>query len=461
MKNLSLTFCLVIAALLASVGSGFAGSHLPKCPESPWISDDYNSDPSWHNCIGTFLFRTWAGYGTFVGEYKNGKRHGQGTMTLPGTTDWPKGTRYVGGWKNGSRHGQGIYYYSYGKIEEGVWKNDKFQYAQKTPYSRKPSVLRTAFIKLSKENRRQLQTNLKDLGFYKSSIDGLYGKGTAGALADYNKQNLNGADLKKSKNVEKLFNVVLGLKPSPTVIPESKPKVTTDFQPTPEIEPTTKVEPKLVPKVQPKPKPKRDLEKEFGLSLYGSFLHSEKVPNALFFFDKIEQNDNFEFRKALRNHDVDLIVLSSPGGLVWEGLSIAGIINDKGFNVYVPKSSVKGDGNCASACSFMFFAGATRNVEGKLGVHQFLSKDSKKKEEVGDIQKTAQFTVSEIIGFLNVFETPAWVYERMFQQSDMYYFKETELVQLETEVSDELAAHYEKSEKFITDLSKAFAEVAE
>ncbi len=213
--------------------------------------------------------------------------------------------------------------------------------------------------------------------------------------------------------------------------------------------------------LKPSPKPKRDLEKEFGLSLYGSFVHSEKVPNALFFFDNIERNDNFEFRKALRNHDVNLIILSSPGGSVWEGLSIAGIINDKGLNVYVPKYSVKGDGNCASACSLMFFAGATRNVEGNLGVHQFLSKDSKKKEEVGETQKTAQFTVSEIIGFFNEFETPAWVFERMFQQSEMYYFKEKELVQLETEVSDELAAHYEKSEKFINDLSKAFAEVAE
>ena len=94
-------------------------------------------------------------------------------------------------------------------------------------------------------------------------------------------------------------------------------------------------------------------------------------------------------------------------------------------------------------------------------VTETLSKDSKKKKEVGDTQKTAQFTVSEIIGFLNEFETPAWVYERMFQQSEMYYFKETELVQLETEVSDELATHYEKSEKFIKDLSKAFTEVAE
>ena len=375
MKNLSLTFCLAIAALLASVGSGFGQS----CYVNP------------STCKNNHLCK----------YARNSDR-----------TNWTTGTRWIGHVFEAKRRG----------LTCGV----------KTI---KPSLLRTTFVKFSKENRKQLQTNLKDLGFYKSSIDGLYGKGTAGALTTYNKQNLNGADLKKSKNVEKLFNVVLGLKPVPKIIPKTQS--------------------------DEKSKPKRDLEKEFGLSYYGSFIHSEKVPNALFFFDSIEQGDSFEFRKALRNHDIDLIVLSSPGGSIWTGLQIAGIINDKGLNVYVPKSSVKGDGSCASACSFMFFAGATRNVEGKLGVHQFLSKDSKKKEEVGDTQKTAQFTVSEIIGFLNEFETPAWVYERMFQQSEMYYFKETELVQLETEVSDELSTHYEKSEKFISDFAKAFAKVAE
>ena len=221
--------------------------------------------------------------------------------------------------------------------------------------------------------------------------------------------------------------------------------------------------PKIIPKTQSdeKPKPKRDLEKEFGLSLYGTFLHSEKVPNALFFFDEIEQYDSFEFRKALRTHDVDLIVLSSPGGSIFEGLNMAGIIHDKGLNTYVPKNSLEGKGDCASACSFMFFAGSTKNVEGNLGVHQFYSSDGKKKEKVEDVQENTQFTVSEIIGFLNEFETPSWVFERMFQQTDMYYFKEKELVQLETEVSDELVEHYGESEKFISDLSKAFEEVAE
>ena len=226
------------------------------------------------------------------------------------------------------------------------------------------------------------------------------------------------------------------------------------FQHPEEASPRTSVE-----TIAPESTDKRDLKKEFELSLYGSFLHSEKIPNALFFFNDIQRDETFGFRKALRNHDIDLIVLSSPGGSVWEGLTIAGIIHDKKLNTYIPKKSMNGEGNCASACSFMFFAGANRTAEGKLGVHQFYSGDDAAKEQSSE--EGTQFTVSEIIGFLNEFETPPWVFERMFQQSDMYYFKEKELVQLETEISDEMKASYQKSEKFISELSKAFEEVTE
>jgi hypothetical protein len=395
MKNLSLSFCLAIAALFGSVGSGFA---LPKCPS--------DSSLLWHNCFGAWINSN--------------------------------GDSYVGEWGENKYNGQGIYRWSSGFIQEGIWQNGNFQYAQKTPYSKKsatPSVLRTSFENLLTNQRKQLQSNLKDLGFYKSSIDGLYGKGTAGALTAYNKKILKGIDLKKSVNVERLFNTVLGLEPSV--------KVTID------------------PEFEKKTEPKRNLEKEFNLSLYGTFFHSEEVPNALFFFDTIEQYDSFQFRKALHNHNVNLIVLSSSGGSVLEGLNIAGIIHDRQLNTYIPKTGREEEGNCASACSFMFFAGATRSIEGKLGVHQFSSGDQPKKEKFEEVEGNTQFKVSEIIGFLNEFETPAWVYERMFQQSDVYYFKETELVQLETEISDELSTHYEKSEKFISDFAKAFAEVSE
>jgi ATP-dependent protease ClpP protease subunit len=162
---------------------------------------------------------------------------------------------------------------------------------------------------------------------------------------------------------------------------------------------------------------------------YGSFLYNPDHPNALFFLEDINASDSFELRKALRNHPIDTLVLASPGGNVWEGLSMAGIIFDKKLNVFVPKSAV-----CASACSFMFFGGNERLAEGRLGVHQFASSDGNKVQAKETTQATSQFTVSEIIGFLNEFNTPRFVLERMFQDRAMYWFSDAEKIGLNSEV---------------------------
>ena len=215
----------MISALFGSVGVVVA-SDLPKCPSSGYL----------HNCFGTY---TYSSGDKYVGEFKDGKRNGQGTYTAAngdkivgewkndkvhgqGANIYANGNKYIGEFRDGKRNGQGTFTYADGRIREGIWKNDIFQYAQKTPYSYKPSVLHTAFNKLSKNQRKQVQSNLKDLGFYRSSIDGLYGKGTAGALTAYNRQNLNGADLNKSENAKNLINAVLGLKPAPKAVPGSK-----------------------------------------------------------------------------------------------------------------------------------------------------------------------------------------------------------------------------------------------
>ena len=73
---------------------------------------------------------------------------------------------------------------------------------------------------LTVSQRKNIQSILSELGFYKSSIDGLYGRGTAAALTGYNKQNLNGANLTKSNNVSKLMSAVLAFKPRPTPRPK-------------------------------------------------------------------------------------------------------------------------------------------------------------------------------------------------------------------------------------------------
>ena len=168
-------------------------------------------------------------------------------------------------------------------------------------------------------------------------------------------------------------------------------------------------------------------ENPLGITFFGSFLHTDRVPNALFFFSDIQRNDSFELRRALRTHEIDTIVLASPGGSVWEGLNMAGIIFDKKMTAYVPQ--LPEEKGCYSACAYMFFAGQTRLALGELGVHQIGAYDAgvdSEKRKVGETQQATQFTTSEVIGFLNEFGTPPWVYERMFRSREIYVFTEDE-----------------------------------
>ena len=199
------------------------------------------------------------------------------------------------------------------------------------------------------------------------------------------------------------------------------------------------------------PVPFAENENRLGIRFYGSFLYTDTVPNALFFFSDIEKNDSFELRKALRNHDINTLVLSSRGGSVWEGLNMAGIIHDKGLTTYVPKLGLEGRGDCASACSFMFFAGKTREAEGDVGVHQFYSGSASESAKVEETEEIAQFTVSEIIGFLNEFETPPFVFERMFQQSKMYYFDNSEMKKIARTVTPFTQENRSEIEGFINE----------
>ena len=98
--------------LLFSAGEAFA---LPPCPGS------YNQS-TWTNCVGT---HTYTNGDKYVGEWRDGKHHGQGTYT------YAEGDKYVGEHKDGKLHGQGTFTLADGRSKEGIFENNKFLYAKK------------------------------------------------------------------------------------------------------------------------------------------------------------------------------------------------------------------------------------------------------------------------------------------------------------------------------------------
>ncbi len=85
MKRLLTILCVPAVLLLGST----EGWSLPPCE---------GNVSTWTNCVGTL---TSPSGNKYVGEYKDGKWHGQGTYTHA------NGSKYVGEWKDGKEHGQG------------------------------------------------------------------------------------------------------------------------------------------------------------------------------------------------------------------------------------------------------------------------------------------------------------------------------------------------------------------
>ena len=82
---------------------------------------EYKDDK--RNGQGTY---THANGNKYVGEYKDGKKHGQGTY------NFANGIKTVGAWENNKLNGYAITYYANRSIkQEGIFKDDKFQYAEK------------------------------------------------------------------------------------------------------------------------------------------------------------------------------------------------------------------------------------------------------------------------------------------------------------------------------------------
>ena len=83
-------------------------SNLPACQGG--------DTTNWSNCTGT---KTFPNDTKYVGEFKDGKLHGQGTATMA------NGDKYLGEFKDNNRSGQGTYTYANGAKYAGEFKDSK------------------------------------------------------------------------------------------------------------------------------------------------------------------------------------------------------------------------------------------------------------------------------------------------------------------------------------------------
>ena len=150
------------AFLLLSSTEGWS---LPRCPGSP-LTGSISDVRLWDYCSGNLLFgpnTNWAGY-KLIGEFRDGKPHGQGTGTWSAPHRFA-GKKYVGEFRDGKYHGQGIRTFADGRVQEGIWENNKFQYAQKvtpTVTARKTPPPSPSAAEIENERLRRENARLKE-----------------------------------------------------------------------------------------------------------------------------------------------------------------------------------------------------------------------------------------------------------------------------------------------------------
>ena len=274
----------LFVALMLSATAGFA---LPNCPSDP--------TKRYHNCFGTYYYvsgakyvgewrddkkngqgtHTWPDGQKYVGEWKDDKKSGQGTYTFPdgqnyvgewkddkqnghGTYTYPDGDRYVGEWKDDKKSGFGVYFH-FGSTEFsgdrflGTFKNNfeasglyvkrngkaKFIRNWKTcdncisdnAHNVLP-VLKRAFELLDTKNRQLIQKHLQKIGMYHSTVDGLWGRGTLNAIAEFSVLRMKTIEFNSSAVSERIINTILAgnLSPIIKIEPAPLPVVTTPTQ---------------------------------------------------------------------------------------------------------------------------------------------------------------------------------------------------------------------------------------
>lgn len=135
---------------------------------------------------------------------------------------------------------------------------------------------------------------------------------------------------------------------------------------------------------------------------------------------EIDFRTPLSFERILENiPNPKVLVLDSPGGSVHSALAVASRVRGMGL-----KTVIREDDGCYSACSMIFFAGATRVAYGELGVHQISYSSG------DDDLVSGQFALADILEVLTEFDVPPQVMGIMLRTppEKMYVFSHEENV---------------------------------
>ena len=77
---------------------------------------------------GTYNYEPNSKYDYYKGNYVMGEMTGQGTFV------YKSGKKYIGSFQKGLFHGEGTMYYTDGRVEAGIWENDKYVGKSKNNY---------------------------------------------------------------------------------------------------------------------------------------------------------------------------------------------------------------------------------------------------------------------------------------------------------------------------------------
>lgn len=153
----------------------------------------------------------------------------------------------------------------------------------------------------------------------------------------------------------------------------------------------------------------------------GPITYFDHLPTVLFLTGSIGLGDFAKVNAAIDRFNPSIIVLNSPGGVVGDAIQIADLIASRGIGTFVPAQ-----GQCLSACVYIFTAGLKRYALGDIGVHQLQAAQADASVPIGDLQAI----ISQIIVALNRYGVPPFMIERILGSRDMYFLSVDERTSL-------------------------------